>query len=150
MEKTTTRDVNLEGKVVLIKKEAIKPEFHEEKKRMAYCTGGFGCAPNSLGSKVFALMLNAGEDTTWRREHIECVCEFNEEEQTMVDARIKEIEGIKEYNRNHCKICEKDMTDEKSYAFDALSGRPICKECQDAREAELEARKAADKEAGWC
>lgn len=54
-------NAELEGKVVLIKKEYMKPEFHDDDKRRFMCEGGFGCHPWTLGKAIFGYYLIDGE-----------------------------------------------------------------------------------------
>lgn len=49
----------LEGKVILIKKKYIKPEFHHDRRFM--CEGGFGCHSRTLGKAIFGYYLIDGE-----------------------------------------------------------------------------------------
>lgn len=71
---TQIGSVNLEGRFALVKKAVLAPELQEhEEQRLVKISGGFGCKPNSLGTKCFVTFLADGEATYLRRHAFECV-----------------------------------------------------------------------------
>jgi hypothetical protein len=63
----------LEGKVVLIKKDYLKPEYHDDEKRRFLCETGFGCHPWTMGNAVFGTYLWDGEQCRVEGWQIECL-----------------------------------------------------------------------------
>lgn len=47
-------DDDLNGKVIVIKPEVLRPEYRRATSQVKLCTGGFGAYPHSRGSAVFA------------------------------------------------------------------------------------------------
>ena len=58
---------NLNGKVVLIKPEMLKPEYQRATRQYQLCTGGFGSSPNSRGSACYCTNLYSGETNRYER-----------------------------------------------------------------------------------
>ena len=63
-------DENIEGKLVIIKPEALAPEFRTAMYQLKIATGGFGCAPNSRGNAVFCKDLYSGEESRFERYQV--------------------------------------------------------------------------------
>ena len=63
---------NLTGKVVIVRKSFFRREFAEGD-RIFKCESGFGCDPDSAGTKVFGTFLSDGEKTWIRRSDVEQV-----------------------------------------------------------------------------
>lgn len=55
------------GKVIVIKPQALKPEYANELYQIALATHGFGAEANSRGTKVYCKKLFSGEDGLTRR-----------------------------------------------------------------------------------
>ena len=64
------KDVNLEGKVVI-----LSPEFYKgtQDERRFKCEGGFGCNPACIGRAVFGTFLSDGERARVNRDEILCL-----------------------------------------------------------------------------
>jgi hypothetical protein len=63
-------DANLIGKVIAVKQEALSPEFRAASHQIHLATGGFGCAPHSIGRAVYCTNLYSGEQTRFSREDV--------------------------------------------------------------------------------
>jgi len=66
--------IDLEGKVVLIRKSYFKPEYADGDRRFK-CEGGFGCKPYLSGTAVFGTFLSDGEQARINRGDVESVVE---------------------------------------------------------------------------
>lgn len=64
------QDVNLTGKVVVIKKEFFNEQYANGDRRFL-ATAGFGCNPSLMGKAVFGKFLDDGEETRIERYDIE-------------------------------------------------------------------------------
>jgi len=62
-------DDNLDytDRVLVLKPDAIRDEYKSPKYQLFYATGGFGCNPMVLGTKVFGHFLIDGEKTSFNR-----------------------------------------------------------------------------------
>lgn len=47
---------NLTDRVVLVKKEILKPDYKNIDRRFL-CQGGFGCHPNTMGKQIYGIWL---------------------------------------------------------------------------------------------
>ena len=56
-----------EGKVLVLSPRVLKDEYKTPDDQLFYATGGFGCYPDKLGTKVFGYFLKDGEQTSWTR-----------------------------------------------------------------------------------
>ena len=61
---------DLRGKVIVIKSEALRPEYRRATCQILLCTGGFGASPDSRGTACFCTELYSGERTTFRRDAV--------------------------------------------------------------------------------
>ena len=61
---------DLEGKVIVVKADALKREFQRASFQLYLCTGGSGSRPNSRGTSVFCTSLYSGEPERFRRQDI--------------------------------------------------------------------------------
>ena len=52
----------LSGKVVVLKKDGLKPEYHDIKQRLFKVSGGFGASSFTNGSVLFGTFLSDGEE----------------------------------------------------------------------------------------
>ena len=58
---------NLEGKLIIIKPEALSPEYRTADHMLKICNGGFGASPNSRGNAVFCKDLYSGKESRFER-----------------------------------------------------------------------------------
>jgi hypothetical protein len=61
---------SIEGKLVLIKPEALSPEYRSAEQQIAYCTGGNGANPHASGRAVYCKMLYDGDQFRYNRHQI--------------------------------------------------------------------------------
>lgn len=64
---------NIEGKVIAIKPEVLRPECQHAVSQLGYVTGGFGARGNARGNAVFVKKLYGMEDTRFERSDIQGV-----------------------------------------------------------------------------
>lgn len=119
----------LEGKLVLVKKQYLKKEFHDKKHRYFLCQSGFGCSPDLRGGKIFGFYLNDGEDTGIRREYVEEVIPITEDFQKRID----EVKAFIRYRETHCCVCKEEIT-EGMKSFNILTKQITCQKCSKANE----------------
>ena len=60
-------DDDLHGKVIVIKPEALRPEYRRATSQVMLCTGGFGAYPHSRGSAVFCTEIYTGRERRFER-----------------------------------------------------------------------------------
>jgi hypothetical protein len=60
----------IEGKVVALRPERLRPEYRTASNQLVLVTGGFGASANSRGRAVFTINLYSGEEARWNREDI--------------------------------------------------------------------------------
>ena len=58
---------DLKDKIIVIKPEALAPEYRRSERQLKICTGGFGVAPNSRGNAVFCQDLFSGKESRYER-----------------------------------------------------------------------------------
>ncbi len=58
---------NYEGKLLVLRPEALKEEYRFEEFQYFLGQSGFGCDPSKLGTKVFGKFLIDGEETAFHR-----------------------------------------------------------------------------------
>jgi len=61
------RDEDLTGKVIIIKAEALAPEYRRSEKQLRIATSGFGCDPNASGRAVYCKELYSGKESRFER-----------------------------------------------------------------------------------
>jgi hypothetical protein len=61
---------SFENKVVLVKPEALSPEYRSAEFQIGYCTGGFGARPGANGKAIFCTMLHSGKNQRFERGDI--------------------------------------------------------------------------------
>lgn len=64
---------NIEGKVIAIKPEVLRPECQHAVNQLGYVTGGFGAKGNARGNAVFLKELYSLEETRFERSDIQGV-----------------------------------------------------------------------------
>jgi hypothetical protein len=62
---------HLEQRYVLLRVEALKPEYHDLTWRVFHARGGFGCSPDAIGRAVFGTFVRDGEEARMNRGHVE-------------------------------------------------------------------------------
>ena len=60
-------DYDLTGSLIVIKPEALAPEYRRTEHQLKHCKGGFGASPNSRGNAVFCKDLNSGKESRFER-----------------------------------------------------------------------------------
>ena len=63
-------DDDLNGKVIVIKPEVLRPEYRRATSQLKLCTGGFGAYPHSRGSAVFCTEIYTGRQSRFERRDI--------------------------------------------------------------------------------
>lgn len=58
---------DLHNKIVVIRPEVLRPEYHQAPYQIRLCTGGFGASPKSRGSACFCKNLITGESSRFER-----------------------------------------------------------------------------------
>jgi hypothetical protein len=72
MKRIALKNQELIGLTVLLKPAAFKPGFEHLTETPFKCTGGFGCTPGLLGSKIFGTFAD-GRDGVARREWVAAI-----------------------------------------------------------------------------
>lgn len=73
------------GKVMVVRAEALRPEYRSVEHQLIYVTGGNGARENSLGTACYCITLYSGERGRWERYELlgevrtECMPEWAEE-----------------------------------------------------------------------
>ena len=62
-----TYEDDLNGKVIVIKPEVLKPEYQRATRQYQFCTGGFGASPRSRGSACFCTNLYNRKSSRYER-----------------------------------------------------------------------------------
>lgn len=57
-------------KICVIRTDFFKPEYRNAKSQLFKATGGFGCKPENLGTKIFGTFLDDGEEAMVRRHNV--------------------------------------------------------------------------------
>ena len=73
----TTAGIDYTGKIVAIRADVLKDECKSPENQLLYATGGFGCKPDSLGTKVYGRYLKDGGRDCFRRGEILGVVKLN-------------------------------------------------------------------------
>lgn len=58
---------NYVGKVLVLSPNALNDEYKTPEDQLFYATGGFGCYPDKIGTKVFGFFLKDDEHCNWAR-----------------------------------------------------------------------------------
>ncbi len=61
---------DIENKVIVIRPDALRPEYRAAMYQMVLCVGGFGSHPNSRGSSCYCLNLHTNEQARFDRSQI--------------------------------------------------------------------------------
>ena len=70
-------DGSLEGKVIIIKSEALSPQYQTADYQLRICSGGFGAVPDSRGRAVFCTDLFEDKSSRFEREDVLGVAEIS-------------------------------------------------------------------------
>lgn len=65
-----SHDDDLNGKVIVIKPEVLRPEYRRATSQIKLCTGGFGAYPHSRGSAVFCTEIYTGRQSRFERRDV--------------------------------------------------------------------------------
>ena len=93
-------DDDLNGRVIVIKSEVLRPEYRMASCQIMLCTGGFGAFPHSSGSACFCVDLYSGKKSRFERWDILGTLE---PEQLPEWAKL----GLKNYQRSQSQQQEK-------------------------------------------
>lgn len=63
-------DESLEGKVIVIRAEVLRPEYRAASNQLMLCSGGFGAQPNARGRSCFCTSLYEGKNRTFYRSDV--------------------------------------------------------------------------------
>lgn len=58
------------GKVLAVRPDILKDEYKTPADQLFYATGGFGCKSDSLGRKIYGVLLSGGEECVFLRGDI--------------------------------------------------------------------------------
>lgn len=61
---------DLQGKIVVIRQEVLRPEYRRATSQLQLCTGGFGASPNSRGTACYCTELYSGKTSCFQRSDI--------------------------------------------------------------------------------
>ena len=61
---------DLNGKIIVIKPEALRQEYRAANHQLKLCTGGFGASPNSRGSACFCTDVFSGKQSRFERRDV--------------------------------------------------------------------------------
>lgn len=98
--RSITHEDSLKGKIIVIRGEALRPEFRRASYQLMYCTGGFGAQPNARGRSCFGINLYDGSKTDCRRDEVlgilpeDRLCEW--EKDNLEKVKCKQIERKEE------------------------------------------------------
>ena len=120
----------LEGKLVLVKKQFLKPQFHDRKCQYFLCQRGFGCSPNSSGGKIFGFYLNDAGGEYIRREYVEEVVPITEGFQKRID----EVTALLNYRETHCCACKEEVIS-GTRSYNMFTKKMTCHKCKEANTA---------------
>lgn len=81
-------DVDLTGKIVVMKENILQPQYRTVGNRLHKATGGFGCNPSSMGRAVFTECIADGEHSRWDRSDFEGWITEDEAARLMVKERV--------------------------------------------------------------
>ncbi len=63
-------NADLNGKVIVLRPDALRPEFRRATCQLKLCTGGFGASPRSRGSAVYCTDLYTGNHSRFERRDV--------------------------------------------------------------------------------
>jgi len=88
------------GKIILIKPEALAPEYRSMAHQLVLCTGGFGAMPKARGNAVFVDDLLTGKPSRYERSDIVGIADLDKLPQWAVDKLMKKNLQNKEMESN--------------------------------------------------
>lgn len=107
---------DLNGKIVAVKPESLRPEYLNARHQLMFVTGGFGASPHSRGNAVFGKRLSDGEAARWDRRAIlgevkeDCLPKWATE-------RLDVLRGEQEVSHDSYEIHQLQDTRTVAYAF---------------------------------
>jgi hypothetical protein len=90
-------DIELEGKYVILDKKYFKGET--DVKRMFFCSGGFGCSLDAMGSAVFGHFTIDGEECRINRRYIKRLATPEEIAQAKYPTPLTEMQKLERETR---------------------------------------------------
>jgi hypothetical protein len=63
-------DNDINGKVIVIRQDALKREYRRATRQYQLCTGGFGAYPHSRGSACFCANIYTGKESRFERRDV--------------------------------------------------------------------------------
>ena len=69
--------IDYTGKIVAVRADVLKDDCKTPENQLLYATGGFGCKPDTLGTKVYGRYLKDGGKDCFRRSEIWGVVKLN-------------------------------------------------------------------------
>ncbi|MBE7100202.1 MAG: DUF3849 domain-containing protein [Clostridiales bacterium] len=69
--------IDYTGKIVAVRADVLKDDCKTPENQLLYATGGFGCKPDTLGTKVYGRYLKDGGKDCFRRSEILGVVKLN-------------------------------------------------------------------------
>lgn len=94
---------NLNGKIIVINPDVLKPEYRRSDRQIYLVTGGFGASGNSRGRAVFCTNLYTGERTRYNREDILGIIK----KETMPEWAKEKLKTIKQKEKKHNEKIER-------------------------------------------
>ena len=85
---------SIEGKVVAIRPERLRPEYRTANNQLVLVTGGFGAFANARGRAVYIITLYSGQEARWNREDIlgvvkpDCLPQWAQEKLGQIQAQL--------------------------------------------------------------
>lgn len=68
--KRVSYDESIEGKVIVLRGDVLRPEYRRSTSQLLLCTGGFGAQANARGRTCFATRLYDGQKTQCQRDDV--------------------------------------------------------------------------------
>ena len=88
-------NADFRGKLVIIKPEALSPEYRSMAHQLAECTGGFGAMPEARGNAVFVKELLSGNSCRYDRSDIAGIADLSKIPQWAFERLMKSSEQTK-------------------------------------------------------
>ena len=64
---------DLQDKVLVLRPDRVKPQYHNRRSLLWLAEGGFGCSPTAMGRAVQATCIGDGEECRWNRSDFACI-----------------------------------------------------------------------------
>ena len=103
----TGKDMDWEGRLLIVKPESLAPEYRSAQHQLAVCMGGFGSKPNARGNAVYVKELHSGKEMRYERFQIAGIADYDK----LPDWAVKKLAlagaikepGVFEYGGYHFK-----------------------------------------------